>query len=199
MTYRKGEQTKALIVQKASTLFNCQGYAASSISDIMHETGLRKGGIYNHFQSKEELMLSAFSYSIETMTHYFTKALTGAKGCMERLLAAASVFEGLAKGEFMPGGCPVMNAAIEADDADPLMRQQAIHAMDQLLGAIRGVIESGKRKGEVREDADAEYVAAMFISMLEGALMLSKLYGDPVYMERSIRHLKAFLTEELGS
>jgi AcrR family transcriptional regulator len=53
----KGEETKAKILHQAAELFNQQGYAGSSISDIMRVTGLQKGGIYNHFSSKDELAL----------------------------------------------------------------------------------------------------------------------------------------------
>ncbi len=41
----KGEQTKERILERAAQLFNQQGYFGSSLSDIMHETGLEKGGI----------------------------------------------------------------------------------------------------------------------------------------------------------
>ncbi len=197
MTNRKGEQTKALIVQKASKLFNSQGYMASSISDIMHETGLQKGGIYNHFESKEELMLSAFSFSVETIKQYHIDALAGKTGCMERLLAIVGVFEMLAENQVFPGGCPILNAAIEADDADPLLRKKACAAMDDLLNMIRRFVQRGIDKGEANPAADPDYIATVYISTLEGALMLSKLYGDPVHMKRAVRHITTFLANEL--
>ncbi|MHC5720487.1 MAG: TetR family transcriptional regulator, partial [Nostoc sp.] len=53
----KGEETKSRILYQAAELFNQQGYAGSSMSDIMRVTGLQKGGIYNHFQSKDDLAL----------------------------------------------------------------------------------------------------------------------------------------------
>ncbi|GED69802.1 TetR family transcriptional regulator [Brevibacillus reuszeri] len=198
MANRKGEHTKALIVQKASKLFNSQGYMASSISGIMHETGLKKGGIYNHFESKEELMLSAFSYSIEMMGHFFSEALAGKKGCMERLLSIASVFKRHSKNELLPGGCPLMNAAIEADDADPILREKVCAAMDELFELIARFVRLGIEMGEVRKGADPEFVATIMISTLEGALMLSKLYGNQVHMERAMQHVQFFLTAELG-
>lgn len=49
----KAKETKEKIVKQAAELFNQQGYAGSSISDIMRATRLQKGGIYNHFQSKQ--------------------------------------------------------------------------------------------------------------------------------------------------
>ena len=55
----KAEKTKENIVKQAAALFNQKGYSGSSISDIMQATGLQKGGIYNHFNSKEELALEA--------------------------------------------------------------------------------------------------------------------------------------------
>lgn len=197
MGNRKGEQTKALIVQKASKLFNRQGYMASSISGIMHETGLQKGGIYNHFESKEELMLSAFSFSIDTMSHYFSEALAEKQGCMERLLSIAAVFGKLTENELLPGGCPILNAAIEADDACPLLREKVRAAMDDLLGMVCNLVQKGVEKGEVKQGVDPDFVATVFISTLEGALMLSKLYSNPEYMKRAVQHLKTFLASEL--
>lgn len=59
----KAKETKEKIVKQAAELFNQQGYAGSSISDIMRATGLQKGGIYNHFHSKQELALAAFDFA----------------------------------------------------------------------------------------------------------------------------------------
>ena len=50
---KKGERTRRVIVEKAAALLNTRGYFGSSINDLMREMGLQKGGIYNHFSSKE--------------------------------------------------------------------------------------------------------------------------------------------------
>ena len=195
MVNSKGEQTKALILEKASKIFNSKGYRASSISDIMHETGLRKGGIYNHFENKEEIMLSAFSFSIDMMRHLFSEAMAGKQGCLERLLSIVSVFEEIAEKKLFPGGCPIMNAAIEADDADPLLQEKACEAMDSLLGMVRNLVQEGIKKGEVKQGVDPEFVATVFISTLEGALALSKLYENQEHMKRAVHHLRLFLNQ----
>ncbi len=198
MTNRKGERTKELIVRKASAVFNCQGYMASSISDIMHETGLGKGGIYNHFESKEELMLAAFAFSLQTMGHFYAQALAGKHGCAQSLLSLASVFEQMAQRDVLPGGCPIMNAAIEADDAIPLLLEKASEAMTHVSDMVRLIVNTAMKTGEVAETVDTEYVTTVFISTLEGALMLSKLYRDATHMTRAIKHLKSFFSMELG-
>ena len=55
----KGQQTRRGIVEKAAPLFNQKGYEGTSLSDLMDATGLQKGGIYRHFDSKEELAAAA--------------------------------------------------------------------------------------------------------------------------------------------
>ena len=64
MAATKGERTREGIVAAAAPLFNQRGYAASSMSDVMAATGLEKGGIYRHFESKDELALAAFDHTL---------------------------------------------------------------------------------------------------------------------------------------
>jgi len=60
---RKGEQTRQEIIRKAAPIFNQKGYAGAALSDLMRATGLKKGGIYRHFESKEELARDAFDHA----------------------------------------------------------------------------------------------------------------------------------------
>src|SRR4030081_59409 len=61
----KGEQTRQRIVEHAAPIFNQHGFEGSSLADLMEATGLKKGGIYRHFASKEELAAEAFDYTWE--------------------------------------------------------------------------------------------------------------------------------------
>ena len=51
----KGERTRLSIIQAAGSLFIEQGYHATSMRQIAHRAGLALGGIYNHFESKEQI------------------------------------------------------------------------------------------------------------------------------------------------
>src|SRR5271170_4930943 len=62
----KGEETRRRIIEEAAPLFNQRGYEGCSIQDIMDATGLEKGGIYRHFDSKEELAAEAFDFAWAT-------------------------------------------------------------------------------------------------------------------------------------
>ena len=61
----KGKLTRQKMVAAAAPIFNQRGYEGSSLSALMEATGLKKGGIYRHFSSKEELAAEAFDYTWE--------------------------------------------------------------------------------------------------------------------------------------
>ncbi|MEH6996403.1 TetR/AcrR family transcriptional regulator [Neobacillus drentensis] len=191
---RKGERTKQMIIEKASELLNTQGYLATSITDIMKKTGMEKGGIYNHFKSKQELSLDAFSFSIETMSTNFQEAIRRKNTSIEKLNALLEVFLLLAEGKPIPGGCPILNAAIESDDAQPALRDATKKAMNDLYSMILQIIRNGIRNNEIVSTIDSETVTTIIISTIEGSLMMTKLYNDTIYINRSIGFLKDYLS-----
>src|SRR5258708_5577878 len=126
----KGEETRQMILERAAPLFNQQGYSGVSLSDIMRATALEKGGIYNHFASKEEIALASFDYAWVLVQQRSRETLADKKHAVDRLYAFAAYFLNLADDSFLPGGCPIMNAAIEADDTFPELRARARNAME---------------------------------------------------------------------
>jgi TetR/AcrR family transcriptional repressor of nem operon len=60
---RKGQETRQEIIRKAAPIFNRKGYSGAALSDLMRATGLDKGGIYRHFESKQELAVDAFAHA----------------------------------------------------------------------------------------------------------------------------------------
>ena len=185
----KAKETKEKILQQAAQLFNQQGYAGSSISDIMQATGLQKGGIYNHFHSKQELALEAFDFAFRQVSKHYLIAMKGKLNAVERLQAILFAFNSYINEPILAGGCPILNAAIESDDANPDLRNRVQKAMNAWRSTICRIINKGIANGEIHSTVEADNVATIMISTLEGAVMMSKLYGDRIHLERAIGHL----------
>jgi TetR/AcrR family transcriptional regulator, transcriptional repressor for nem operon len=190
---RDGEKTREHIIERAAVLFNQRGYAGASMSDVMAATGLQKGGIYRHFGSKEQLALEAFDFAVARMADRFREALEGKENAIDRLGAVVGVYAELPVNPPVPGGCPVMNTAIDSDSVHPGLRERARTAMDGLRALLRRTTRQGIERGEIRPDVDAESLATLVISALEGGVMLSMLYGDPVHAEKVAAHLRNHL------
>lgn len=189
----KGEATRETILKQAAVVFNRQGYAGASMSDIMRATGLEKGGIYNHFGSKDQLALEAFDYAFGLITQRLREGLQGKTNAVDRLLVMAEIISRQADDGPIAGGCPILNTAIEADDTHPALRERAKNAAEGWVGFIRRNVTRGIERGEVRADVVAEDVATLVISMTEGGIMLSRLYGDTAHIERTLAYLKRYL------
>jgi TetR/AcrR family transcriptional repressor of nem operon len=189
----KGEHTHQMIVERAASVFSRQGYFGSSLDDLMRETGLKKGGIYNHFGSKDELALEAFDYAIKLTWGYVERELVGKKGPLERLQAMLVGYRRLIEELPLPGGCPLLNTAVEADDTHPALRERARQAMTNWRAWIQRSVARGIAAGEIRPETDGDLLATIIISTVEGAVMMSKLYDDPTHIRRAADYLAAYL------
>ena len=170
-----------------------RGYAGTSMSAVLTATGLQKGGLYNHFASKEALAVAAFDYQVEQIGARFELALDGVAGAVPRLHAIIGVIGQLASDPEFAGGCPILNAATESDDALPALRERAQAAMTSWQRLIGSTVKAGVGAGELRADCQPRVVATIVTATLEGAVMLTKLYGDGDHMKRSIDHLSSYL------
>jgi hypothetical protein len=59
------------------------------------------------------------------------------------------------------------------------------------------IIQKGIEKGEIRSTVDADEVTTILIATLEGAMMMSKLYGNSIHIERAINHLADYIESQL--
>lgn len=189
----KGEETKVRIIEQAAGLFNQKGFTGASLADIMEATGLKKGGIYRHFGSKEQLALEAFDYAVARMGQRFGEALEGKRGALDRLMAIVSVYVELPSDPPVPGGCPVLSASVENDHESSPLRTRVSAALDGLRALIIREVTAGVKRGELKEKTDASAVATVVIAMLEGGTMLTQLYDEPQYINQAADHLKAYL------
>ena len=191
----KAEQTKAHIIQQAAPVFNQQGYAGTSMADIMQATGLKKGGIYNHFKSKDELALAAFDYAESLLVKRVWSMVKTKRNAIARLDALVSSYLLYIDDPPIAGGCPILNTAIETDDTDSPLRDRALAAINAWRGLIVRIVERGIKKGEIESTVEPDEIATIVICNIEGAMMMSKLDRNPIHLRRAIAHLQDYIQQ----
>ena len=192
---RNPELTREKILKKSGLLFNTQGYKSTSISDITTATGFTKGAIYRHFKSKEELEKETLFYLSSVMFEKLRGHIKDAPTAREKLKTIFSFFESYIAAPPIKGGCPLMNVAIEADDAHPILRKGAVRILDILRDSLITVLDNGIRHGQVKPEIDKEYYSTIIIASLEGAIMMSKLRGNNDDIRRVLIHLETQMKE----
>jgi AcrR family transcriptional regulator len=192
---RNPEITKEKILKHSGHLFNTHGYKATSISDITKATGYTKGAIYRHFKNKADLEMETLTHlSIQMFDHLRDKIKAKATAG-EKLAAIFKYFETYISKPPLKGGCPLLNVAIEVDDAHPALRKRAVLILNSLRDSILTILNNGIKYGQIKENIDKEYYATLIIAGLEGAIMMSKLRGNDDDIVRVIRHFEKVVKE----
>jgi TetR/AcrR family transcriptional regulator, transcriptional repressor for nem operon len=187
----KGELTRQRIIEEAAPIFNQRGFAGCSMQDVLDATGLEKGGVYRHFASKEELAAEAFQYAWTRVAKARREGQDAILGAVEKLKYSVRRFAET-PGVF-PGGCPLMNTAIDADDGNPVLRSLVCAAMKEWKARLASIVEDGIANGEIRSEVQPRRVANMIIATLEGALMISRLEGNRIAVQDAREGLEIVL------
>jgi TetR/AcrR family transcriptional repressor of nem operon len=189
---RKGERTRQEIIRKAAPIFNEKGYDGAALSDPMRATGPEKGGIYRHFDGKEQLAAAAFDYAWKVALNGRFEATQEISNTVDRLKRIVWNFRDQRSG-LVPGGCPLLNTAIDSDDGNTKLRAKALAALRSWLKRLQSVIEEGKRRGEILRGVDSSELGTLIISTLEGSLMVSRLRRKDDARDLASRHLVEYL------
>jgi len=189
---RKGEATRQRIIAEAAPIFNQRGFDGCSMQDLMTATGLEKGGLYRHFANKEDLAAEAFRYALAQNVKIRTEHLDEIPNSIDKLKRAVHLFVELPSA--IPGGCPLMNTAIDADDGNPALRDLARKGIQDWRARLIHILETGIKAGEIRRSTDPRRIANTLIATLEGALMISRLENNRSALRDAQTTLETLLT-----
>jgi TetR/AcrR family transcriptional repressor of nem operon len=190
----KGEVTRQRIIAEAAAIFNQRGYEGCSMQAIMDATGLEKGGIYRHFESKEELAAEAFDYAwtcASTKRRQNLEAIPNHADRLKQHIANFVTRTGL------PGGCPLLNTAVDADNGNPVLRVRVRKALQNWQSLLRSILEDGKKAGAIRPNIDIGSTANHIIGSLEGAMLISRIERNDQALRQTLDHLDNYLESQV--
>jgi hypothetical protein len=95
------------------------------------------------------------------------------------------------RAHLVPGGCPLLNTAIESDDGNPALR--ARKALASWTNRLSTVVSEGIKNREIQSSATPAELADTIVATLEGALMISRLRQSEAPLHAARKHLAATL------
>jgi len=164
------------------------------MQDISAATGLEKGSLYSHFGTKEELAAEAFDYAWSETCAARVGNLEDVSNSIDKLKLH---IDNVASKPSFPGGCPMLNTALDSDDGNVALRHRAESAMRSWVNLLAGLVREGQSKKEIRSSVDPEGFATLIISLLEGAAASARLQRSSSAMTLASQHLKAYLESEV--
>jgi TetR/AcrR family transcriptional repressor of nem operon len=186
----KGERSRQKIVESAAVLFNQKGFTGCSMGDIVAASGLEKGTLYGHFSTKEELALLAFDYAWKDTSEKRLRNLDTVSNAVDKLKLHIINYVNTPS---FPGGCPLLNFAVDADDGNLALRTRVRKALQGWEDFLAKLVEDGQTAGEINPEIGPHSVANLMISILEGATVVARINKRSAALDDAQRHLSLYL------
>lgn len=167
----RGATTRDRLLDAAATLFYERGFHAIGLDQVLEEVGVTKTTFYNHFESKDELIVAV----LEHRSHRDMQALAEEmdKRCTDPRERILLVFDVLDEWFHDPDfrGCLYINAAIQFPNPnDPVHRAASAHGDD-----LHRLFELLTRQAEA---ADPEMLARQLCMLITAALSSRQAESD---------------------
>ena len=166
------------------------------MSDVMEVTKMAKGGLYGHFESKDELCHAVVDYNLGKIAETVANAVNKASSAKDKLFAFLEVFNSPTQYP-VEGGCPILNFGTEADDTSPVVREKVKSIILQAQTTAANIIRKGIVDGEFKATFKAKEFAIMMFSILEGGVLIGRVLGTNSQMKMMINMLKKEIEHQL--
>ena len=195
---RKGEQTRARLVEAAKKVFERDGFLEARIVDIAETANLAPGGFYHYFDSKEELFLEVAQMQEKRLTAPSDERsevdLGSAAEATERIRRANRVYLERYRDEAAIMGV-IEQVSRYDEDVNAARMATMKHFVERAERFIRGLQRDGKVDPRLDPPMAADALGAMIARVAE--LWLVQGYRDYEFDE-AVEQLSILWANALG-
>ena len=171
---KRGERTRADILEVAGRLFADYGYHHTGIADLQDATGLTKGAFYHHFRSKQEVALAAVGVMAEDIRReVIDRARRGPDSGMDLGLLLEALGRLASSPQWRHGRLLVM-LCMELGESDGVLRQTVLEVLAGLRNALVEGVAAARASGSLDPGLDDAEVADWILQALVGAMVVCK-------------------------
>lgn len=177
------DSAQARILREAIRLFGRNGYAATSVREVVEAAGVTKPTLYYYFKNKEDLFREAVDVQVVGLTWLVDQVLEGEGPVRDRLHTFLAMYVGGAVSN--PDSVRLMMASAAAGAQPRVDVFERIHAQLQRLHVV---IVEGVSRGELRAGIDPHVAVSMLVGAANAAFV-GALLGDEVPDDIPVRIL----------
>ena len=131
-----------------------------------------------------------FAYTTSQVKERIREVLRPIPTQKGKLLALLDFFASYVRRPPIPGGCPLLNSAVEADDHRVSMRSVVSREIKEVVDSIALLLRRGVKAGEFQKQINVRELAYTFFCVIEGAIMFSRVEGSREPMDIVVNHCK---------
>jgi TetR/AcrR family transcriptional repressor of nem operon len=187
---------KSDVIEQSMQVFWEKGYAATSISDITHATGVQRSSLYNAFDGKHELFMEALlRYDDSTRR----KLLNRLKDSDDPKKAILSFFDWVVKdsqNDSIKRGCFLVNTALDYEQHDEKVQETVAAAFKEIDAFFQTSIQRGQDQGSIPESVDSRSAAKALVALLVGIRVLGRGAFGKTALQQIAQQANQFLSRE---
>lgn len=192
------ELTRERILRTAQGLILEKGYAGTSLADIVGALGVTKGAFFHHFAGKDELARALIERYAERDHFVFADLARRADALSDDPVQAAllfvSLFEELvAQRERPVRGCLFAAYVYQQGQFAPEVRSFVHATFDDWVGLFEAKLAAAIAARPPRAPVTARELAEMMVALIEGAVILGRVFDDPKALARQARLFRQYL------
>jgi len=179
-----------LLVETALRLFQANGFHATGIDTILREAGVAKMTLYNHFRSKDELIVAALELQDRRFTAWFEERLDDlARTPRDKLLAIFDVLEEWFTSDGF-SGCIFINASAEFGGRDHPVHAAAAQQKRAIFDRILTLADAA-------DAADSRNLAQNLLILRDGAVAVAQVLDAPIAARQAKRVARLLIDESV--
>lgn len=193
----KAAISRERILDGARELILARGFSAMTVDAVCKLAGITKGGFFHHFASKDELGLAALEkFWADTAAREAEAGFNRIEDPVQSLLSYLDYAIEAYQQPELQKGCMLAIFTIElAESSEALFQAASNHFSTWRTHLVKMFDRAAKHAGK---EMDALAWTDMFISTLEGVLVLAKSSADPKAVKRALTLYKQLYLQAIS-
>lgn len=167
---------EADVLEAAMRAFWARGYQATSMANLVAATGLNRGSLYAGFGNKRDLFLLSLRHYDQTYRMGALEELGRVKDPRQAIFAAFELVS--REDETLPGGCLMVNSAIELAPHDPEIAALVEASMRKVEAFFADRLHAARALGDLPGDRNIEETAKVLQGLMVALFVLRRARAE---------------------
>jgi AcrR family transcriptional regulator len=194
----RSNSSRERILKCSEALILKNGFAGTSIEDILEKAAITKGGFFYHFENKAVLahaLVERYLVQDEVIfSDLFNQADDLSEDHLHQLLIFLKLFaEMMGQLQETHPGCLVVSFTYESHQFDDDIRELIKQGLLSWRKMISSRLENITQKYPIKDDISIDALADMFISSIEGGIILSRAFQDNKLLVKQVLAYRNYL------
>lgn len=186
------ETARDRLVASAMRLFYDHGFEATSVKDVLEDSGVNAGSLYYYFPAKEDLLIAVLELYLQLLRPMVLQPVFDrVTDPIERMFAVMDGYRGMLTRSSFRNGCPIGNLALEMGEKSERVRHLIAQNFANWRLAIRNCLEDAGDR--MPRDVDHDQLCMLILSVMEGGVMQSKSERRIEPFDASVAALRDYL------